>query len=128
MTQRELNFCKTWHQRYQTTYTSNFSYLNQRKFRHGFQNTVDPMCRFNLEAETTLDFLYRYRLYYTIRTEHLDDIYTVVSSLTNYSAEKLLNFLVYSSEHFSVKTNQSILKSTIKLLKNFKRFDDPPLL
>ena len=86
------------------------------------------MCRFNLEAETTLDFLYRYRLYYTIRTEHLDDIYTVVSSLTNYSAEKLLNFLVYSSEYFSVKTNQSILKSTIKLLKNFKRFDDPPLL
>ena len=86
------------------------------------------MCRFNLEAETTLDFLYRYRLYYTIRTEHLDDIYTVVSSLTNYSAEKLLNFLVYSSEYFSVKTNQSILKSTIKFLKNFKRFDDPPLL
>ena len=61
----------------------NFSYLNRLKFRHDFQNTVDPMCKYDLETETTLHFLLLCRLYSTIRTELLDDIYPVASSLTN---------------------------------------------
>ena len=56
-----------------------------------------------------------------IRTELLDDIYTVDSSLMNYPDEKLLNIPLYGSENFSVKTNQSILKSTIKFLKSSER-------
>ena len=42
--------------------------------------------------ETTLHFFLHYRMYSTIRTEHLDDMYTVASSLTNYPEEKLLTF------------------------------------
>ena len=86
------------------------------------------MCKCCLEIETTLHFFLRCRLYSTIRTELLDDIYTVDSSLTNYPDEKLLNILLYKSENFSVKANQSILKSTIKFLKSSERFDDPLLL
>ena len=86
------------------------------------------MCKCSLEKETTLQLLLRCRLYSTIRTKLLDDIYTVASSLTNYSDEKLLNILLYGSENFSIKTNQSILKSTIKFLKSPERFDDPLLL
>ena len=103
----------------------NFSHLNEHKFRHGFKETVDPMCKCGVEIETTLHFLLRCRLYSNIRTKLLDDIYTVHSSLTNYPDEKLLNILLYGSEYFSVKTNQSILKSTIKFLKSSERFDDP---
>ena len=66
------------------------------------------MCKCGLETETTLLFLLRCRLYSTIRTELPDGIYTAASSLTNYLDEKLLNILLYGSEYFSVKTNQSI--------------------
>ena len=62
------------------------------------------MCRCGLETETTLHFLLRCRLYSTIRTELLDDKYTVASSLPNYLVEQLLNILLYGSECFSVKT------------------------
>ena len=96
----------------------NFSHLNEHSFRHGFKDTVDPMCECGLEIETTLHFLLCCRLYSTIRTELLDDRYTVASSLTNYPDEKLLSILLNGSEYFSVKTNQSILKSTIKFLKS----------
>ena len=92
----------------------NFSHLNVHKFRHTFKDTVDPMCKCGLETETTLHFLLRCRVYSTIRTELLDDIYAVASSLMNYPDEKLLNILLYGSEYFIVKTNQSILKSTTK--------------
>ena len=67
----------------------NFSHLNEHKFRHGFRDTVDPMCKCGRETKTTLHFLFRCRLYSTIRIELLDDIYTVASSCTNYPDEKL---------------------------------------
>ena len=86
------------------------------------------MCKCGLEIETTLHFLLRCRLYSTIRTELLDDIYAVASYLTNYPDEKLLNILLQGSGYFSVKTNQSILKSTIKFWKRSECFDDPLFL
>ena len=66
-----------------------FSYLNDFKLRHGLRHAVDPMCNCGPEIETTLRFLLRCRLYSTIRAEILPDIYTVVSSVTSYSDEKL---------------------------------------
>ena len=36
----------------------NFSHLNEYEFRHGFRDTVDPMCKCGLETETTLHFLF----------------------------------------------------------------------
>ena len=104
--QRELRFCNTWHQRSKllTRLRLNFGHLNEHKFRRGFKDTVNPMCKCDVETETTLHFLLRCRLYSTIRTELLDDIYTVASSLPNYLGEQLLNILLYGSEYFSVKT------------------------
>ena len=52
----------------------------------------------SLETETELHFLLSCSLYSTIRTELVDDISTVDSSLTNYPDEKLLNILLYGSE------------------------------
>ena len=97
----------------------NFNHLNEDKFRYDFRDTVDSMCKCGLETETTPQFHLRCMLYSTIRTELLDDIYTVASSLTNYTTKKLLwiSFIefLYGSDYFSVKTNQSILKSTSNL-------------
>ena len=86
----------------------NFSHLNEHKFGHGFRDPVDPMCRYGLEKETSLDFLLHCKRYSTIRAELLDDISAAASSLTNDPDEKLLNILLYGSEYFSVRRNQSI--------------------
>ena len=80
----------------------NFSHLNEHKFRHGFKDTVDPMCKCGLETETILHFLLSCRVYSTIRTELLDDIYTVASSLTNYPDEKL-EILLHGSEYLVLR-------------------------
>ena len=105
-----------------------FSHLSEHKLDMALWDTVDPMCKYSPETEATLHFLLCYRLYSIIRTELLDDMSTVDLSLTNYCDEKLLNILLYGSEYFSIKTNQSILKSTIKFLKSSERFDDPLIL
>ena len=69
------------------------------------------MSKFGVETETALHFLLSFRLYSTIRTELVDDISTVDSSLTNYPDEKILNIFSYVSEYFSVMTNRSALQS-----------------
>ena len=84
-----------------------FSHLNE--YKHGFKDTVDPVCKCGLETETTLYFLLHYKLYSTPGRY----IYTAASSLTNYPDGKLVNILLYGSEYFSVKANQLILKSTL---------------
>ena len=45
------------------------------------RETVDPVWKRILEAETLLHFLLRCRLYSTIRTELNNDIYTAASCL-----------------------------------------------
>ena len=101
-------------------------HLNEHTFRNSFKDTVDPMCKCGREIETKFHFLLRCRLYSAIRTELLGDICTVASSLTNFPEEKLSckDILLYGSEYFSVKTSQSVLKSLIKFLKSYERFDD----
>ena len=84
-----------------------------------------PMCKCGLETELTLHFLLRCRLYSTVRTKLLDDIYPAASSLMNYPDEKVFKILFHGSEYFTVKGNQLILQSTIKFFKSSERFDDP---
>ena len=89
---KELNFCNIWHQRcLLTRLRLNFSHLIEHKFRPGFRDAVNSMCKYGLETETTFLSLLRCRLHSTIKIEFLDDIYTVASSLTNYPDEKVLN-------------------------------------
>ena len=71
----------------------NFSHLNEHKFRHGFKDIVDPICKWDLKTEATLHFLLCCILYSAIKAELPDDISTVNSSLTNYPDEKLLHNL-----------------------------------
>ena len=59
----------------------NFSHLDEHKFRRGFKDIVDPMCKCGLETETTLHLLLRCRLYSTIRTKLLGDIILLLHTL-----------------------------------------------
>ena len=42
---------------------------HEHKFRHGFNDTINPMCACRTEAETTEHFLLRCHLYSTLRFE-----------------------------------------------------------
>ena len=53
----------------------NFSHLNERKFRHNFNDTINPMCNCDAATETTIHYLSRYRLYSIQRAEVLNGAY-----------------------------------------------------
>ena len=49
----------------------NFSHLNEHKFRHGFRDTLNPICNCNSEVETTSHYLLRCHLYSNQRLNSL---------------------------------------------------------
>ena len=54
-----------------------FSHLNAHKFRHGFNDTVNPMCPCGTEVETNKDFLQRCHCFSSERSELFNNLYNL---------------------------------------------------
>ena len=73
-----------------------FSHLNEHKFRHGFSDTVNPMCACGTEIETEYFFL-RCHLYSTQRLELFESFRKVDSNFGNLNEKDQVNTLLYGS-------------------------------
>ena len=103
----------------------NFTTLNEHKFRHGFRDMIDPMCKCGREPETTLHYLLCCNIHSSHRAELLNDICAINSSISDFPENKLLNTLSYGSEDLNNDTNQKNLKSTRRYLVVSDRFNCP---
>ena len=69
-----------------------FSHLNERKFRHSFNNTIDPMCACGTEVETTKHFPMRCHFYSTLRLELFKNLEKIDPNLTQTLTQTLRKF------------------------------------
>ena len=76
----------------------NFSHLNEHKFRHNFNDTINSMCNCGAATKTTTHYLFLYQLYSVQRAELLNGAYKFDSTLQNSSEDNLLTVLLYGSE------------------------------
>ena len=67
----------------------NFNHLNKHKFRHNFNDTINPMCPCGKEPETTLRYILRCDFYSLYKLELLIDICALNHSLKDISEENL---------------------------------------
>ena len=80
----------------------NFSHLNEHKFRHNFNDIINPMWKCSAATEATIHSLLCCRLYSVQRAELLDGIYNLDSTLPNSPEDQLLTVLLYSSEKYAL--------------------------
>ena len=99
------------------------SHLREHKFRHNFQNTLNPLCSCNLEPETTSHYLLRCSFYNNLRKSLLDKISTCAGQITNLTEDSLVSLLLYGNINLPCDLNRSILEATIVFLKLSERFD-----
>ena len=52
-----------------------FTRSNEHKFRHGFNDTVNPMCLYGIDIETTANFLLRCYCFSTKRSQDINNLY-----------------------------------------------------
>ena len=100
-----------------------FSHLNEHKFRHGFNDTVDPFCACGNEIETTEHFFLRCHFYCAQRKELFKSLAKPKKKLN--PKDQVLVLSYGSQINDSKSFNRDIFKNVIIYIKATARFDRP---
>ena len=107
-----------------------FSNLREHKFKHNFQDTLNPLCPCSLEAEDTYHFFMRCQSFSNQRNVLFDDLNSINSEILKMSDSKKSYYLVKKvflkrwilgllhPQFDSLKTLKDLMKSFI-LERNF---------
>ena len=102
----------------------NFSHLNEHKFNHNFNDTINPLCSCSLDPESTTHYLLHCLLFSTQRKILLDSLHNIDETISNLTEINLVTLLLYgNSKLYSSDINTLILNSTILYIKSSERFD-----
>ena len=103
-----------------------FSHLNEHKFGHGFNDTVDPFCACRNEIETIEHFFLHCHFYNSQRKELFNSLKKLDPYLPKLNPKNQVQFLLYGFQTNDTKTlNCDILKNVITYIKATARFDRP---
>ena len=110
--------------KYLTRLRLGFSHLREHKFRHNFQDTINPLCPCNLESETTSHYLLRCTFFTCHRKELFDSLELIDPRLTRFNDEKLVTTLLFGDASYSLENNVSIILASIKFIVATDRFSN----
>ena len=85
------------------------SHLQEDKFKHNFQDTVNPLCSCSIEAESTSHYFLRCHFFDTLWATLTEDLRNTDSHLPTPRNENLTNILLYGNKIYDDKSNQIIL-------------------
>ena len=92
--------------------TLEFSHLKEHKFRHGFADTINPVCACGADIETTEHFLLCCHFYSTQRLELFDNLERLNSDFRNLNDKDQVSFMLYGSK---TNTSENLTKILSKL-------------
>ena len=105
-----------------------FSHLNEHKFKHGFNDTLNPICECGHDFETTEHFLLRCRRFSAQRKELFKNLEKMDPHFSELNPKKKVLVLLYGSQINDSKSfNHDILTHVITFIKATARFDRPLL-
>ena len=101
------------------------SHLREHKFKHSFQDTLNPLCSCRKEVETTFHFLLSCSNYSDERFILLIKIKNINPNISENTNSQITRFFLYGDKNFTTSTDFIILRSTIEYILATKRFDEP---
>ena len=101
------------------------SHLRQHKFKHRFQDTMNPLCCCGLDIETISHYFLHCPLLHAERSTLLNNINKTDSTLFNKSDSVVTRILLYGNEAFRDEVSLLILSATIDFVLPTNRFDKP---
>ena len=102
-----------------------FSHLKEHKFRHNFQDSIDPMCSCSSGIETTAHFLLHCPNYNIQRQALFDNIATIDAKVLRENEDTFVNILLFGKPNNEDSVNKKILNATIDFISSTERFDEP---
>ena len=99
-----------------------FSHLNEHKFRHGFLDTLNPLCNCSLEVEDNEHFFLRCLNFENARRSLFIDISSINSSFKNLPSHLKVELFLFGDSKLSAIDNNLILKASMKYTMTTNRF------
>ena len=76
------------------------SHLNEHRFKHNFNDCINPLCTCSLDIESTVHYFLHCNYYNSARISLLNDLNSVDRTLLNLSDLSLVNVLLYRGTQF----------------------------
>ena len=100
------------------------SHLREHKFKHSFQDSLNPVCKCGAEVESTTRFLLHCPIYNNDWSSLLSTIRNIDCKLLEITDSSLTQTLLYGNPSFYIITNSPILNATIDFILSTKRFEE----
>ena len=102
-----------------------FSHLKEHKFKHNFQDSVDPLCSCGNDIESTVHFFLHRPNFTTQRQTLLNKLKSINASIMTENENSVLRTLLSGRPDFSYSTNKEIINVTISFILTIERFNCP---
>ena len=102
------------------------SHLREHKFRHNFNDTIDPFCLCGTNnLETSEHFLLHCPTYAYLSHKLFDNLHNNNILLLPLEKSLILQILLYGSDNYNPSMNKVIISTVIDFIIQSKRFEDP---
>ena len=99
-----------------------FSHLNEHRFRHNFQECINPLCACSLETENTSHYLLHCHHFSQNRINLMNSVNFVFENFDILSDNIKTDVLLYGDPRLDGESNKIILEATISCIKTSQRF------
>ena len=100
------------------------NHLRKHKFKHSFQDCLNPLCFCGNEIETPTHYLLHCTTCTKERMTLLNKIKSINCSILEFNDAVMTKILLFGDNTLSDSSNTQILNSTIDYIKSTKRFDE----
>ena len=100
-----------------------WSHLRKRKFKHGFQDTLNPLRSYGNDVESTEQFFLHWPQFFNEKRTLLSTLGNLNRSLLENTSKVLTQTLLFGTTSLSPNDNSKILSATIDFILSSKRFD-----
>ena len=108
-----------------TRLTLGLSHLREHKFKHSFQDTLNALCNFGQDIESTTHFFLHFPLFFNERHTLLSTIRSLDSKLLDFTDYDLTQTLLFGVTSQTSSNNFKIINASIDYILSSKRFDEP---
>ena len=103
------------------------SHLREHKFKHSFQDSIDPICNCGNDVESAIYFFLHCPLYSNERCILLNSLSKIGHKLLDSTDTSLSQILLFENASCTTNDNTKIINLTIDFILSTKRFDRPLL-
>ena len=99
------------------------SHLREHKFKHSFQDSINPLCSCSLHVESTIHYFLHCLLFTTGKHTLLNTINQIDNKLLDSNESNLIEHLLFGDPSRDTKTNTEILNAIVNYVSTTTRFD-----